>query len=277
MQDLAMSSRDEFVPLVGREPDAVLFRTPAGAVTAARFLAEARRLAASLPAAPHAVNLCADRYAFALGFAAVLLRGAVSLLPGDRAPDRLGRLAASYPGLYALTDPGEPAAGLSSIASRRTVETDIWTTYPRVRLREGHETLPLIAAPHATPTPLADMTDVVDAGHFRLLGRPGDMVKLGGRRASLAGLTRTLTAIEGVEDGVFLAPPDIEERPSARLLVFAVAPGLEAGQVLAALRARIDPAFLQRRVVLVEQLPRDALGKLPRQAMACLAADAAAG
>ena len=89
---------------------------------------------------------------------------------------------------------------------------------------------------------------------------------------SLAGLTRILTAIEGVEDGIFVAPDDLETEPTARLLAFAVAPRLAAEDILAALRARIEPLFLPRRVLRVERLPRDALGKLPADALAALRA-----
>jgi len=36
---------------------------------------------------------------------------------------------------------------------------------------------------------------------------------------------------------------------------------------LAALGERIEPAFLPRSIILLERLPRNALGKLPRDAL----------
>jgi acyl-coenzyme A synthetase/AMP-(fatty) acid ligase len=45
----------------------------------------------------------------------------------------------------------------------------------------------------------------------------------------------------------------------------------EAEAVLRALRARLDPVFLPRRVTLLPALPRDRLGKLPAAALAALA------
>ncbi|HZF74338.1 MAG TPA: hypothetical protein VE033_00695, partial [Acetobacteraceae bacterium] len=66
-------------------------------------------------------------------------------------------------------------------------------------------------------------------------------------------------------------PPDLGDNPSARLIAYAVAPGLEAEAVLRALRARLDPVFLPRRVTLLPALPRDRLGKLPAAALAALA------
>jgi hypothetical protein len=50
----------------------------------------------------------------------------------------------------------------------------------------------------------------------------------------------------------------------SRLAAIVVAPNVDAATILAALRERIDPAFLPRPLHLVDTLPRNALGKLPR-------------
>ena len=166
--------------------------------------------------------------------------------------------------IYGATEAG-------SVASRRTVAEEDWLPYPGVSFRieaDGAEvTVPGLAA----PVPLADALDWAAPGRFRLLGRRGDMVKLAGKRASLAGLTSLLTAIEGVQDGVFLAPEDLDRNPRARLAAVVVAPGLSAEAVVAALRDRVEPAFLPRPVVMAPALPRDAVGKLRRDAVARLA------
>ena len=59
----------------------------------------------------------------------------------------------------------------------------------------------------------------------------------------------------------------------ARLCAFAVAPGLEAPALLQVLRERIDPIFLPRPLVLLDQLPRNATGKLPRNHLQVLFAE----
>ncbi len=74
------------LPLSDRGAEAVLFRSATAAVTAGAFAGDAQRLAAALPDRPYVLNLCRDRYAFAVGFAAALLRGQVSLLSSDRTP-----------------------------------------------------------------------------------------------------------------------------------------------------------------------------------------------
>ena len=166
------------------------------------------------------------------------------------------------------------ATEVGSIASRRTVAGPEWQTYPRVRLTPAPDEAARVSAPHSAPFPLNDRVALDGPTRFHLLGRGNDLVKLGGRRASLAGLTRILTGIEGVEDGVFVAPEDLEVRPTARMLAFAVAPALRAEDILAQLRARIDPIFLPRRVVCLDRLPRDPLGKLPVRALEALRAQA---
>ena len=71
-------------------------------VSAAQFLAHVRQVAAGLPAASAAVNLCEDRYAFLVAFCAIVLRGQVNLLPSSRAPQAVDEVMAAHPGCYAL-------------------------------------------------------------------------------------------------------------------------------------------------------------------------------
>jgi acyl-coenzyme A synthetase/AMP-(fatty) acid ligase len=427
------------VPLTDRHPDSVLFRLPGRTISAAGFAADALRLAASLPAASHAVNLCTGRYAFTVAFAAALLRGQTSLLTNDRSPDRLRALAERFPGAYALTDsdtpnplpeigvpppgddraaipsiPGDQLAALvftsgstgepvmhekrwltlmersrdagvafamapdapatvigmvppqhmygfettvllplhahasawcgpafypadiraalaecpaprvvittpmqlrgllatadmpaiariisatapldramaeqaehqwgtivseifgatevGSIASRRTAEGDAWTPYPQVSLSVVADGL-LVEAPGAPTLVLDDAVEMMPGGAFRLLGRRSDVVKLGGRRASLTGLNRELATLDGVEDGVFLPPAPDDHRAAARMVAFVVAPCRSADSILAALRQRIDPLFLPRRIIHLDRLPRNEMGKLPMGALRAL-------
>jgi acyl-coenzyme A synthetase/AMP-(fatty) acid ligase len=81
-------------------------------VDAAAFLADVDALAARLPAAQAAVNLCEDRYAFLVAFAALLARGQTNLLPPSRAACAVDETLAAHPGSYALgevaLDPAPP-------------------------------------------------------------------------------------------------------------------------------------------------------------------------
>lgn len=157
------------------------------------------------------------------------------------------------------------ASEAGSVASRRTVEEEAWLPYPGITMEEAAARVPGLGR-----VPLGDALHVLPDGRFRLLGRIADIVKLGGKRASLGELNRALADVEGVQDGVFVVPDDLEQNPAARLSAVVVAPGRSAEDILLGLRRRLDPAFLPRRLRLVEALPRDALGKLPRRALLAL-------
>src|SRR5687767_6611496 len=73
-------------------------------VSVEQFLGDVARTAASLPERSYLLNLCADRYRFAVGFAAALVRRQINLLPPNETPHMIERLARQYPGLYCLTD-----------------------------------------------------------------------------------------------------------------------------------------------------------------------------
>lgn len=160
------------------------------------------------------------------------------------------------------------ATEVGSIASRRTVAGDVWRTYRTVRLRPEDEDGIAVTIPYlAGEVLLADRFAVLDQSSFRLLGRRADLVKLAGKRASLAGLNAILCSIDGVEDGVFFAPDDMEENNKARLSAFVVAPNRTPDEIISALRARVEAPFLPRRVVRVAALPRNDVGKIVRSAL----------
>src|SRR3970282_116128 len=80
-----------------------------------RFLSDASRLAAALPDRRYLLNLCTDRYHFAAGFAAALLRRQVNLLPPNETPDLIERLVSRYPGVYCLSDGMTPLQSLETV------------------------------------------------------------------------------------------------------------------------------------------------------------------
>lgn len=74
------------------------------AVRAGEFLADVMRLAAGLPGGSHVLNVCSDRYRFAVGLAAALVTGRVSLLPSTHTPAAIRELRAFAPDAFCLTD-----------------------------------------------------------------------------------------------------------------------------------------------------------------------------
>ncbi|MDE2497276.1 MAG: acyl-CoA synthetase [Xanthomonadaceae bacterium] len=73
-------------------------------VTVGQFLGDVSALAERLPVAQAAVNLCEDRYAFLVAFAALLARGQTNLLPPSRAAHAIDETLAAHPDSYTLGD-----------------------------------------------------------------------------------------------------------------------------------------------------------------------------
>ncbi|OUM01856.1 AMP-binding protein [Variovorax sp. JS1663] len=203
-----MSPADLLPLLAPRDPDAPLAWRAGQPVSARAFLADVARLAPQLPDGGPAVNLCGDRYDFALGLSAALVRGQTSLLPPDARPDTLARLTESGGHAYALVD--DPALDTPGM--------------PRV----------LIERRHALPEGMGDMAVPGIAAHLHAVslltsgstGAPqphakswqtlvGDVAAAVGRlseflgRPSLAGLTLVATVpvqhSYGLESSALLA------------------------------------------------------------------------
>jgi acyl-coenzyme A synthetase/AMP-(fatty) acid ligase len=158
--------------------------------------------------------------------------------------------------IYGCTEAGQ-------VATRRTTAGAEWQTFDGLVL-SGDGDRSLVQGGHVPQaTPLADVLEVLGSDTFRLLGRSNDLVNIAGKRSSLGHLNFHLNAIEGIVDGAFWMPPETGDAPGiARLAAFVVAPGVRREDILAALRTRIDAAFLPRRIVHVDALPREATGKL---------------
>jgi acyl-CoA synthetase (AMP-forming)/AMP-acid ligase II len=95
--------------------DDTLAWRPTGPVSVRAFLADAHALVGVLPRGDWVLNLCEDRYHFAVVFAACLLAGKTSLQPASQSAETLGRLAQDYPGAYGVTDGGPAVPGLPCV------------------------------------------------------------------------------------------------------------------------------------------------------------------
>ena len=91
-------------------------------------------------------------------------------------------------------------------------------------------------------------------------------MNIAGCRVSLDDLNYRLNEIEGVRDGVFFMPEEVESQVT-RLVAFVVAPGKTAQEILEALRSHIDPVFIPRPLYFVDSLPRNSTGKLPKEVL----------
>jgi acyl-coenzyme A synthetase/AMP-(fatty) acid ligase len=158
------------------------------------------------------------------------------------------------------------------IAVRRPAADEIWDCIDTIRLRQDAAGSWAVDAASGGEFLLSDEIELRGGGRFLLHGRTADLVNIAGKRTSLAHLNYHLNSIPGVSDGVFVMPEE-REGGTTRLMAFAVAPALSTQAILAALRQRVDPAFMPRPLVLVDALPRNALGKLPHEVIRRLAAE----
>lgn len=168
------------------------------------------------------------------------------------------RLAAPVYEIYGCTEAG-------SLASRRTVETGLWRMYDGMQLVGADGAWSVEGGHVEVRTALADRLERHGASSFRLLGRDADQVSIAGKRASLGDLNVKLTSIDGIDDGVFIAPTALDGAQVERLAALYVSDTLDERAVIERLHGVIDPVFVPRPIRRVAALPRDELGKLPRE------------
>jgi acyl-coenzyme A synthetase/AMP-(fatty) acid ligase len=160
--------------------------------------------------------------------------------------------------IYGSTETG-------AVAVRRTAREARWRPLDGVRLQPRDGAIIAWGSHFASPVQLLDELAIDADGSFRLLGRETDMIKIGGRRASLAGLNLLLQEMPGLEDGVFYLPAT--GSPIERLCLIHSGPPLDRAATRRWLRERLDPVFLPRTFIRVDRLPRSDTGKLPRHAL----------
>jgi len=194
-----------------------------------------------------------------------LVVSATAPLANDLARQVEDRFQAPLLEIYGSTETGQ-------MASRRTTAGEEWQLFPGVRIGvEGERTW--VRGGHVeAPTPMGDVLEATGEDRFLLRGRTGDLVNIAGKRSSIGYLNHQLTSIPGVVDGVFVIQ-DEESAPGSgitRLAALVVAPTLDAATITEALRDRLDPVFLPRPLLFVEEIARNATGKIPKHVLETL-------
>lgn len=195
--------------------------------------------------------------------ALALVLSATAPLSGELAQKIEACCAAPLLEIYGSTETG-------LIATRRPAQGEEWQLLPGITLlaQDGQT---YAASEFITPPML--MNDIIEstaADRFVLHGRTADLVNIAGKRNSLSNLNHQLNSIPGVVDGVFFMPDESRIDHVTRLVAFVVAPALNAPQLLAALRERMDAVFLPRPLIWVDSLPRNSTGKLQRAVLQAL-------
>jgi len=145
-----------------------------------------------------------------------------------------------------------------SFASRAPLRESLWRPYAGVRLSQDTSGQTRLLSPHLPdPVLLQDRFRVEADGHFALLGRNADLVKVGGKRASLGELNLRLRDVEGVDDGFCFV------QEGGRLAAVVVS-RLDTRSIREGMRPFVDEVFLPRKIHFVSRLPRNETGKLPQ-------------
>jgi amino acid adenylation domain-containing protein len=104
-------------------------------------------------------------------------------------------------------------------------------------------------------------------GQLRLVGRRDEQVKWMGYRIELGEIAAALQAIPGVADAVVQLLP-VGNGSDEHLVAFIETAGApDVGDVLHALRERLPPYMIPRRVIPLDTLPRSDRGKVDRDAL----------
>ncbi|MDR3394612.1 MAG: AMP-binding protein [Parasulfuritortus sp.] len=185
-----------------------------------------------------------------------LLLSATAPLVDELAREAESHLDAPLYEIYGCTETGQ-------LASRRTTAGQEWQLLTGVSLQQEADRTWAQGGHVEEKTFLSDAIELVGADRFRLHGRNSDLVNIAGKRTSLGYLNHQLLAIPGVKDGVFIVPEVDQPDGVGRLTALVVAPGMSPEELMQALRQRIDPIFLPRPLLFVNELPRNATGKLP--------------
>lgn len=163
------------------------------------------------------------------------------------------------------------------IASREAPDEG-WQPLPGVQVSEGGDDgrlmlrSPFLDASEPSPVACPDLIRLQADGRFVHLGRLDDVVKVGGTRVSLGGMRAHLRSWPDVEDAAVWSRSVAGAR-QVEVLAAVAAPALTPESVRARLLDRFDAVVVPRRVVVVPELPRDAMGKVSRERLEALLPD----
>lgn len=190
---------------------------------------------------------------------------ATATLPTQLAREAEEKFAAPLYEIYGCTEAG-------MVASRRTTAGPAWHPMPDVSLQQT-ETGAVVTGGHIEgEAPLSDIIEAKPDGTFMLHGRTADLVNIAGKRTSLGNLNYLLNKINELDDGIFLMPDD-GDGTVKRPLAFVVTQTLSSEDILRELRKSVDAVFLPRPLYFVDALPRNATGKISREALLQLLAN----
>lgn len=147
-----------------------------------------------------------------------------------------------------------------ALATRKTASTQYWCSLPGVKIEQNIDGAVASGDHFDSPQYMGDRLTLGEDQCFVLSGRKSDLIKIGGRRASLAGLNLMLKTVPFLDDATFFLP-DVDGR-NLRLVLIYVGANEVQDKIKPYLRDRIDAVFMPRTFIRVHRLPRTDEGKL---------------
>ncbi|MEZ2742253.1 AMP-binding protein [Paenalcaligenes hominis] len=145
------------------------------------------------------------------------------------------------------------------VATRRTTESNEWELLPGVKITPSETEVMVTASHNIGINILNDMIQMKTPTRFQLLGRCSDLIKVGGKRASLAGLNQILQSELDVEQSVLYMPMTNTE--NQRPVLIYVGKRLYSQELKRRLIDKIPSVFVPRVLIQVEKIPVSASGK----------------
>lgn len=149
-----------------------------------------------------------------------------------------------------------------------------FVVFDGITVREGDGGRMVLESPYLPPGGdrpwvASDRVAVIDARHFRHLGRADGVLKVGSTRVSIPELEARLLAVPGVEDAAVIGVEVGGARGHESWAVVA-GHGLTVHGIRENLLRWLDAVVVPRRFRIVAALPREATGKLKREALRAL-------
>lgn len=195
---------------------------------------------------------------------------------GGALPEAAARRAQAWFGQAVTEIYGSTETG--GIAWRRNPEANLWTLFPGMVLSGGGEESVWLQSPYLeAPVPLDDRLELGEGG-FRLLGRADSVVKIEEKRVALNEVEHRLIETGWVKDAAVLAFLEGRQQLGAAVVLnekglqrFAGSNRRQMGQAFReALAAYFEPVALPRKWRFLEDLGRNAQGKLSKEAVRVL-------
>jgi malonyl-CoA/methylmalonyl-CoA synthetase len=113
-----------------------------------------------------------------------------------------------------------------------------------------------------------DMGDILPNGYLRIVGRAKDLVITGGLNVYPKEVEEKIDALPGVTESAVIGVPDADFGEAVTAVVVA-RPGhqLSEAELIVALKSEIANFKVPKRVHFVDELPRNAMGKVQKNVL----------